>query len=218
MRIDYIGLGLLAVGLGFLQVMLDKGQTDDWFGSNFIVACTVLTVVGLVGAIIWELHTPDPVVDLRLLKDRNFLISTLSMFMLGVVLYGTTVLLPIFLQTLLGYNATLSGLVLSPGGLAVMVMMPIVGFLIGKIQARWLDCRGADYFDFFVSYVAISICRSIFRTAMWARIYQSLGMAFLFVPINTMAFYFISEKKKQITRRELLIWRATSAEAYGFPW
>ncbi len=137
-RIDYIGLGLLALGLGFLQVMMDKGQTDDWFGSNFIVVGMVLTVVGLVGAIIWELHTPDPVIDLRLLKDRNFLISTLSMFMLGVVLYGTTVLLPIFLQTLLGYNATLSGLVLSPGGIAVMVMMPIVGVLIGKIQARWL--------------------------------------------------------------------------------
>ena len=196
MRIDYIGLGLLAVGLGFLQVMLDKGQTDDWFGSNFIVVCTVLTVVGLVGAVIWELHTPDPVVDLRLLKDRNFLISTLSMFMLGVVLYGTTVLLPIFLQTLLGYNATLSGLVLSPGGIAVMVMMPIVGVLIGKIQARWLVIVGVLITSLSLfPHVAISILQIDFQTAMWARIYQSLGMAFLFVPINTMAFYFIAKEK-----------------------
>jgi DHA2 family multidrug resistance protein len=195
MRIDYIGLGLLAVGLGFLQVMLDKGQTDDWFGSNFIVICTVLTVVGLVGAVLWELHTPDPVVDLRLLKDRNFLISTLSMFMLGVVLYGTTVLLPIFLQTLLGYNATLSGLVLSPGGIAVMVMMPIVGFLIGKIQARWLVIVGVLITSVSLFHMSQFNLQIDFQTAMWARIYQSLGMAFLFVPINTMAFYFISKEK-----------------------
>ncbi len=195
MRIDYIGLGLLAVGLGFLQVMLDKGQTDDWFGSNFIVVCTVLTLVGLVGAVLWELHTPDPVIDLRLLKDRNFLISTLSMFMLGVVLYGTTVLLPIFLQTLLGYNATLSGLVLSPGGIAVMVMMPIVGFLIGKIQARWLVIVGVLITSVSLFHMSQFNLQVDFQTAMWARIYQSLGMAFLFVPINTMAFYFISKEK-----------------------
>ncbi len=194
-RIDYIGLGLLALGLGFLQVMMDKGQTDDWFGSNFIVVCMVLTVVGLVGAIIWELHTPDPVVDLRLLKDRNFLISTLSMFMLGVVLYGTTVLLPIFLQTLLGYNATLSGLVLSPGGIAVMVMMPVVGVLIGKIQARWLVIVGVLITSLSLFHMSNFNLQIDFKTAMWARIYQSLGMAFLFVPINTMAFYFISKEK-----------------------
>jgi len=193
--VDYIGLGLLAVGLGFLQVMLDKGQTDDWFGSNFIVVCTVLTVVGLVGAVIWELHTPDPVIDLRLLKDRNFLISTISMFMLGVVLYGTTVLLPIFMQTLLGYNATLSGLVLSPGGIAVMIMMPIVGFLIGKIQARWLVIVGVLITSVSLFHMSQFNLQIDFQTAMWARIYQSLGMAFLFVPINTMAFYFIAKEK-----------------------
>jgi DHA2 family multidrug resistance protein len=195
MRIDYIGIGLLAVGLGFLQVMLDKGQTDDWFGSSFIVACTALTVIGLVGAVIWELHTEDPVVNLRLLKDRNFLISTLSMFTLGVVLYGTTVLLPIFMQTLLGYNATLSGLVLSPGGIAVMVMMPVVGVLIGKIEARWLVIVGVLITSLSLFHMAQFNLQIDFKTAMWARVYQSLGMAFLFVPINTMAFAFIPKEK-----------------------
>jgi DHA2 family multidrug resistance protein len=117
------------------------------------------------------------------------------MFMLGVVLYGTTVLLPIFLQTLLGYNATLSGLVLSPGGLAVMVMMPIVGFLIGKIQARWLVIVGVLITSVSLFHMAQFNLQIDFQTAMWARIYQSLGMAFLFVPINTMAFYFISKEK-----------------------
>jgi len=195
MRVDYVGLGFLAVGLGFLQIMLDKGQTDDWFGSNFIVICMVLTVVGLIGAVIWELHTPDPVVDLRLLKDRNFLIATLSMFTLGVVLYGTTVLLPIFLQTLLGYTATLSGLVLSPGGIAVMVMMPVVGFLIGKVQARWLVIVGVVITSASLFHMAQFNLQVDFQSAMWARIYQSLGMAFLFVPINTMAFYYVSKEK-----------------------
>jgi DHA2 family multidrug resistance protein len=135
------------------------------------------------------------VVDLRLLKDRNFLISTVSMFMLGVVLYGTTVLLPIFLQTLLGYNATLSGLVLSPGGIAVMVMMPIVGVLIGKIQARWLVIVGVLITSLSLFHMSQFNLQIDFQTAMWARIYQSLGMAFLFVPINTMAFYFITKEK-----------------------
>jgi DHA2 family multidrug resistance protein len=195
MRVDYVGLGFLAVGLGFLQVMLDKGQTDDWFGSNFIIMCMVLTVVGIAGAIYWELHVDDPVVNLRLLKDRNFLVSTISMFTLGVVLYGTTVLLPLFLQTLLGYSATLSGLVLSPGGLAVMIMMPLVGWLLGKVEARWLVIVGVLITTASLIHMAHFDLQVDFRTAMFARIYQSFGMAFLFVPLNTMAFYFISKEK-----------------------
>src|SRR5574337_5476 len=104
LKIDYVGIGLISVGLGFLQVMLDKGQREDWFGSHFIVWCAVLMAVGLVGALVWELRVKDPVVDLRLLGERNFGLATATMFMLGVVLYGSTVLLPIFLQTLLGYT------------------------------------------------------------------------------------------------------------------
>jgi DHA2 family multidrug resistance protein len=193
-KIDYVGLGFLSVGLGFLQIMLDKGQTSDWFGSSFIVWCAALTVIGLVGVVLWELYTPDPVINLRLLKDRNFAISTFSMFMLGLVLYGTTVMLPIFLQTLLGYSATQSGLVLSPGGLAVMIMMPIVGFLLSKIQPRWLVIVGVLITSaslFYMSGFNLNITHGL---AVRARVYQSLGMAFLFVPINTMAFYYISKK------------------------
>src|SRR5581483_5844624 len=103
-RIDYIGLGLLSVGLGFLQVMLDKGEREDWFSSNFIVWCAALAVIGLVGALLWELRKDDPVIDFRMLKERNFFVATFTMFMLGFVLYGSTVLLPIFLQTLMGYT------------------------------------------------------------------------------------------------------------------
>jgi DHA2 family multidrug resistance protein len=193
-KVDYVGLGFLSVGLGFLQIMLDKGQTDDWFGSNFIIWCAALTVIGLVGVVLWELHTPDPVINLRLLKDRNFAISTVSMFTLGVVLYGTTVMLPIFLQTLLGYSATRSGMVLSPGGLAVMVMMPIVGILLSKVQPRWLVIIGVLITSASLFYMSGFNLDISYGTAVRARVYQSLGMAFLFVPINTMAFYFISKK------------------------
>ena len=132
-HIDFIGLGLLSVGLGFLQVVLDKGQREDWFESHFIVVCAVLAVIGLVGALIWELNRKDPIVDFRLLKDRNFLLATMTMFMLGFVLYGSTALLPIFLQTLLGYTALLSGLVLSPGGIIVVIMLPVVGKIADAI-------------------------------------------------------------------------------------
>jgi len=194
-KVDYVGLGFLALGLGFLQVLLDKGQTDDWFGSNFIVVCTICAVGGIVAAVLWELHSKDPVINLHLLGDRNFAISTIAMFLLGVVLYGTTVLLPIFLQTLLGYNATLSGLVLSPGGVAVLVMMPVVGFLVGKVQARWLVIVGVIVISVSLFHMAEFNLTVDFNTAMWARIYQSLGMAFLFVPINTMAFATISKEK-----------------------
>ena len=104
-KIDYIGLGLLSVGLGFLQVVLDKGQRDDWFESHFIVWCAVICAVGLIGTVFWELHQKDPVIELHLFKDRNYATATFFMFALGIVLYGTTILLPVMLQTLSGYTA-----------------------------------------------------------------------------------------------------------------
>jgi len=194
-KIDYIGLGLLSVGLGFLQVVLDKGQREDWFGSNFIVYCSILAAAGLVGAFFWELTTDEPVVDLRMLKERNYLLATITMFMLGFVLYGSTVLLPIFLQTMMGYTAMLSGLVLSPGGLLVLLLLPMVGRLIEKVEARWLVAVG-------LSITGISLLRMAnfnldidFWTALKAWTLSRVGMAFMFVPINVTAFYFIPKEK-----------------------
>jgi len=194
-RIDYIGIGLLSVGLGFLQVVLDKGEREDWFGSNFIIGCAVVAVVGLLGAFLWELSQKDPAVDFHLLKERNFLIATMTMFMLGVVLYGSTALLPIFLQTLLGYTALLSGLVLSPGGILVVILLPVVGKLLTHIESRWLVVFGLAVLSLSLFHMATFNLEVDFRTAMTARIYQSAGMAFLFVPINVMAFYFIPKEK-----------------------
>jgi MFS transporter, DHA2 family, multidrug resistance protein len=195
LKIDFIGLGLLGVGLGFLQVVLDKGERDDWFGSNFIMWCSVVTVVALVAAIIWELFQEEPVIELRLFKDRNFALATFTMFMLGLVLYGTTVLLPIFLQTLMGYTAELSGWVLSPGGLLVMLAMPIVGRLLTKVEARWLIVFGLAIVSvgmYQMSHFDLDISLGV-AMKTWAL--SRLGLAFLFVPINVTAFYFISKEK-----------------------
>ena len=196
MRIDYMGLGLLSVGLGFLQVVLDKGEREDWFGSNFIIGCTVVAVVGLVGAVVWELTREDPIVDFRMLKDRNFALATFTMFMLGFVLYGTTVLLPLMLQTLMGYTALLSGLVLSPGSIFTILALPIVGRLTQKVEARWLVAFGLGITGLFpLAHVAPSTCNLIFWTAVRAWTFSRIGMAFLFIPINVTAFYFIPKEK-----------------------
>jgi DHA2 family multidrug resistance protein len=194
-RIDYIGIGLLSIGLGFLQVVLDKGEREDWFGSGFIVWCSLVAAVGLLSAFLWELFREDPAVDFHLLKERNFFIATMTMFMLGVVLYGSTALLPIFLQTLLGYTALLSGLVLSPGGILVIVLLPVVGKLLGRFESRWLVVFGLSVLALSLFHMANFNLEIDFRTAMVARVFQSAGMAFLFVPINVMAFYFVPKEK-----------------------
>lgn len=195
LKIDFIGLGLLSVGLGFLQIMLDKGQTDDWFGSRFIQTCAVLAIIGLVGVVIWELRQRDPMIDLRLLKDKNFAVSTFTMFALGVVLYGTTVLLPILVQTLMGYTAMLSGLVLSPGAVITMFTMPLVGWLLGRYEARWLVIVGLVILAIGMSRLArINLTVSFMELVLIWCISRG-GLGFLFVPINVMAFYFIPREK-----------------------
>src|SRR5579871_607048 len=135
-RIDYIGLGFIALGLGCLQIVLDKGQRDDWFESRFIATLAVVAVSALIFVICWEWRHKDPIIDLHLFRERTFATSNLMMFMLGFALLGSTLLLPLYMQTLLGYTAQLSGMALSPGGFAIMVMMPLVGFLLTRYDAR----------------------------------------------------------------------------------
>jgi len=195
LRIDYIGLGLLSVGLGFLQVVLDKGEREDWFGSNFIIGCTMVAGVGLIGAFIWELTREDPIVDFRMLKDRNFFLATFTMFMLGFVLYGTTVLLPLMLQTLMGYTALLSGLVLSPGSIFTILALPIVGRLTQKVEARWLVAFGLGITGLALLHMSTFNLQIDIWTAVRAWTFSRIGMAFLFIPINVTAFYYIPKEK-----------------------
>ena len=137
-----MGFGLLALGLGSLEIVLDEGQRNDWFSSNYILAFAILTVASLIGVVVWELRQKQPVIDFHVLKERNFALATASMLVLGFVLYGSTALLPLFLQTLLGYTAMLSGMVLSPGGIVICIAMPVVGILLRRYQARWLVIFG----------------------------------------------------------------------------
>jgi DHA2 family multidrug resistance protein len=194
-RIDYIGLGLVALGFGALQVVLDKGQRDDWFESRFIVVLGAVAVIALVTAVFWEWHHKNPVVDLRLFQDRSFATGNGMMFALGFVLLGTTLLLPLFLQTLMGYTAEQAGLALMPGGFTILVIMPLVGFLLSKYDARKLLVFGLVVVSFALFRMARFDLDIDFRTAALARVVQAAGLAFLFVPINTVAYAYLPREK-----------------------
>jgi len=195
-RFDYIGFGLLAVGVGALQVALDKGQEDDWFGSRFITTLIILAAVGLVSLVIWEWHHKEPIVDVRLFKGFNFASCNLMMFVLGAVLFSSTVLLPQFLQTLMGYTAQKAGMVISTAAILLVFLLPLVGRLAGHFQARqllafgWFALAVAMYFS--CKHIDLLIS---FRSAAWMRIWQYLPVGFLFVPLTMAAYVGLPESK-----------------------
>jgi DHA2 family multidrug resistance protein len=195
LRLDYIGFGLLAIGMFALQVVLDRGQEDDWFASALITWLSVTAVVGLAAFIAWELWRDDPIVDLRLFRDRAFASGNVLLFALGFVLMGTTVVLPLFVQTLLGYTAEQAGLVLSPGGFAVMLAMPVVGALSGRVDARLLIAVGLIGTAIAMFHLSGFDLNVDFPTLAWGRVYQSVGIALLFIPINTAAFQGVPANK-----------------------
>jgi MFS transporter, DHA2 family, multidrug resistance protein len=188
LKVDYIGFGLVALGLGCLQVVLDKGQEDDWFGSNVIICFAILAVIGIVGCVIWELITPDPIVDIPLFKNRNFLTTNLIMFATFFVLLSTTQLLPQYVQQLVGYDATSAGLILMPGGLLIMALMPVVGRLVNIIQPKYLIAFGLLTMSAAMQYMTVFDPQISFKILSLARMGQAAAMAFLFVPINTIAY------------------------------
>jgi DHA2 family multidrug resistance protein len=194
-RLDYVGFGMLALGLGSLEIVLDEGQRNDWFGSSFIVTFAIVTALCLIAVVWWELRQKTPIIDFHILKERNYALATLSMLVLGFVLYGSTTLLPLFLQTLLGYTATLSGMVLSPGGIVILFCMPLVGFLLRKVEARWMVVFGVAISTLGLLRMANFTLEVDYNTAVWGRIVQSLGLAFLFVPISTVAFARIPKER-----------------------
>lgn len=194
-QIDYIGIGLLAVGLGFLQVVLDKGDRDDWFQSTFITVFATVSAICLVVAFFWEWNHKAPVVDLHLLRDRTFAISNVLMLVVGFVLLGSTVLMPLFVQTLLGYTAMEAGLVLTPGALLIIFILPAVGFMLSRIEARYLVGLGLVISALALFHLTGISLNIDYRSLVIARIYQAIGLAFLFVPINTAGFAFIPKDR-----------------------
>jgi DHA2 family multidrug resistance protein len=184
--IDYWGLGLLTVGLGCLQIVLDRGEREDWFDSSFIVCLAIIAVVCLLLFIIVELRVASPVVNLRIFKNRSFTSGNLIMFLGFFSFFGSIVLMPIYLQNLMGYTAFLAGLILGPGGVPTLFLMPIIGRLIGRLDSRILLSIGVltnAYALFVMSHLNLD---ADFWTIIWPRIIQGIGISFFFVPLSTL--------------------------------
>jgi MFS transporter, DHA2 family, multidrug resistance protein len=185
-KIDYWGLGLLTLGLGCLQLVLDRGQREDWFDSYFIIWTSVIAVVCL-SLFIWvELRTSSPVVRLSLFKNRSFASGNIILFLGFFSFFGSIVLLPIYLQNLMGYTAYLAGLVLGPGGLATFFLMPLVGKLIGKIDRRILLSFGIIINGYALYVMSNFNLEAGFWNIIWPRILQGIGISFFFVPLSTL--------------------------------
>jgi DHA2 family multidrug resistance protein len=195
-KIDYIGFGLLAIGVAFLQIVLDKGQEDDWFGSEFILVLSVISVICLVSLVIWELHVKKPILDFRLFANGNFANSCLMMFMVGAASFSTTVLMPQFLQSLMGYTAETAGMVLSAAAVILLIELPFVGQLTSRIQARYLMAFGWAILTIamFASTRRIDLQIS-FESATWLRIAQYVPMGFIFIPATMVAYLGIPQEK-----------------------
>ncbi|MGA9509643.1 MAG: DHA2 family efflux MFS transporter permease subunit [Candidatus Sulfotelmatobacter sp.] len=195
-KLDYVGIALLTVGVGALQILLDKGQEDDWFGSRFITTLIITSAVCLISLVVWEWFAKTPIIDVRMFKTFNFASSSLMMFMLGILLFSSLVLMPQFLQTLLGYTSELAGFALSAGGLVLLLEMPIMGQLTTKVQARRLIAFGWLALSIAMFYSTKRIDLQIsFSAATWLRIAQVIGLGFLFVPITLAAYIGIAPEK-----------------------
>src|ERR1700691_300362 len=193
---DFIGFSLLTLGVGALQIVLDKGQEDDWFGSPFITTLVVVAAVGLVSLVVWEWFQKQPIVDVRLFKNFNVATTNLMFLMLGAALFSSTVLMPQLLQTLMGYTAQKAGMVLSAGALVVLVVLPMVGKLTTRFQARhiiafgWIGLAAAMY----ISSKQIDLLMS-FRSATLLRVWQYIPVAFLFVPLTLAGYVGLAPEK-----------------------
>ncbi len=188
-NMDYVGLAFLTIAMGGMQIMLDKGEEQDWFSSGFICFFAVLFVGGIIGLIAWEWRHKDPLINLKLFRFKNFAICCFLMMLVGGVLNANTVLQPQFMQQLLGYNATTAGLALTAGGIALVIVMPLAGFATGKISARTLAVAGFIMFIVTFRYAAyVTNLQMSFSQASWLRVVQMLPLPFCFISITNAAY------------------------------
>jgi DHA2 family multidrug resistance protein len=186
-RVDYWGIGMLAVGIGALQFVLDKGQEDDWFSSRLITVLAILSAVTLIALVIHELTTDDPVVDLRVFKARSYAVGVFLMTVVGFVLYGSIVLLPVMLQTLLGYPPLQAGIAMAPRGIGSFFMMPITGLMTGRFDARKLLATGLVVGGVTLLWLSQLNLQAGYWDIFWPQLIQGAGMSLLFVPLTTVA-------------------------------
>jgi DHA2 family multidrug resistance protein len=186
MKIDYWGLAFLGIGIGCLQIVLDKGQREDWFSSEFIIWLSVVSVTALVLFVFVELIVEHPVVELQILKNFSFSLGNITIFFVFVNLFGSIVLLPMYLQSLMGYTATLAGAVLAPGGIASLIAMPIVGKLITRINSKGIVIAGIVVTAWSTYLMSQFNRMTDFDTILWPRIYMGLGVGLIIIPLTTL--------------------------------
>ncbi len=193
--IDGVGIGLLAVGIGALQFVLDKGQQEDWFSSNLIVTLTLVALAALVVFIVHALRVEHPVLDLSVFRDRTYSTGVLLMTVLGFVLYGSLVLLPLFLQTVLGYPSLQAGVAMAPRGVGSFLAMPVVGILIAKVDARKLLAGGLSVGAITLYALSNINLQAGYWDIFWPQFVQGLSMGLLFVPLSTLTMAMIPREK-----------------------
>jgi DHA2 family multidrug resistance protein len=186
-KIDYWGIGMLIVGIGALQIVLDKGQQGDWFASSFITIMAVISIVTLAVLIVHELRSDQPIVDLRVFKERSYAVAVFLMAVVGFVMYGSLVLLPIMLQTLLGYPSLQAGIAMAPRGIGSFVMMPVVGIMAGKFDARKLLTVGLIVGGGTLLWLSRLNLQAGYWDFFWPQLLQGAGLSLLFVPLTTVA-------------------------------
>ena len=195
LRVDYLGISLIVVGVGFLQYVLDKGQENDWFSSQSIRVCSIIAAIALAAMVLREVTHENPIMDLRLLSKRNFATAVSFSFILGIVLNGSTILLPQFLQNDLGYTAQQAGMALSPGGIALAFMMPIAGILATKLDPRAVIALGFAVTSFGLFHVTNIYLGVSFNTMIVYRVIQVIGIPLIFIPISTLNYVGIPREK-----------------------
>jgi DHA2 family multidrug resistance protein len=186
LKVDFMGLGLVALGVGFLEFTLDKGQEKDWFGDPMIRATSILAVGLLIFFAVWEWNHPDPIVDLKLLKNRNFGTAVFLQLFLGMVLFATTVIIPQYVQVLLGYTAERAGMVISPAAFVMMFMMAIAGRTVGKMDPRLMVCIAYIITALGVFNLSQLDLTSSFGHIIELRMLQVIALPFVFIPISTL--------------------------------
>jgi MFS transporter, DHA2 family, multidrug resistance protein len=186
-RVDVPGLVLLVIGVAALQFVLDRGQREDWFASPLIVWLVVIAALALVALVIRELTVEEPVVDLRVLRHPTFAVATAAMFVISIAFYGIMVLSPLFTQILMGYTAMLAGMVLAPGGLSTLLMMPIAGVLMNRVDPRFMIVTGCAINAYAMYLMATLTLGASYWQIMLPRFIQGLGIGLTFVPLSTVA-------------------------------
>ena len=193
--INYWGIAMLAVGMGAMQIMLDKGQQKDWFSSNFILVLAFITVVLLVSFVVREIYVKNPIIDLRVFRDRSYTVGVVMITAVGFVLYGSMVILPIILQTLFGYPALESGIVMAPRGIGSLIFTPIVGILISRVDSRWLSAFGIALCSVTMFWFGFLNMNLGYWDLFWPQIFQGISFSLLFVPLTTFTMRYISKEE-----------------------